>query len=49
MMCGKNPTIDWPNTKNCILKIKTTIVGRKLLLDVELACGNLQEEKSVKH
>ena len=43
MMCGKNPTTGWPKSKNGFSKIKTAIMGRKLLLDAELACGNLQE------
>jgi len=40
MMCGIDPTMGWPNPKTAFSKIQTAIMGRKLLLDVELACGN---------
>jgi hypothetical protein len=44
MMCGKNPTMGWSKSKTVFSKIKSAIMGRKLLSGAELACGNLQEE-----
>jgi hypothetical protein len=47
-MCGQDTTMGWPKPKTAFSKIKTAIKDRKLLLDAELTCGNLQEE-SVEH
>jgi hypothetical protein len=40
MMCGKDPTMGWSKSETVLTKIKTGIMGRKLLLGAELACGN---------
>jgi hypothetical protein len=43
-------TQSWAGSKqkNSFSKIKIAIMGRKLVLDAGLACGNLQEE-SIEH
>jgi len=48
MMCGKDPTMGWPNSKTAFSKIQIAIMGRKLVLDAKLARGNLREE-NVEH